>query len=96
MPALQRAFDHFWANDPGPGGVGLQDRYPAAWAHVAGRFRATPSVLGYELLNEPWPGTLWAQCANPVGCPVFDAMLAAFTRRTMAAIRRVDRHTLIW
>ena len=22
MPALQRAFDHFWNNDPGPGGVG--------------------------------------------------------------------------
>ena len=41
MPALQRAFDHFWANDPGPGGVGLQDRYAAAWAHVAARFRST-------------------------------------------------------
>jgi endoglycosylceramidase len=96
MPALQRAFDHFWANDAGPGGVGLQDRYAAAWAHVAQRFRASPSVLGYELLNEPWPGTLWAQCANPVGCPVFDAMLAAFTKRTMTAIRRVDPRTLIW
>ena len=35
MPALNRAFDHFWANDPGPGGVGLQDRYAAAWRHVA-------------------------------------------------------------
>jgi endoglycosylceramidase len=30
MPALNRAFDHFWADDPGPGGVGLQDRYAAA------------------------------------------------------------------
>jgi len=26
MPALQRAFDHFWENSAGPGGVGLQDR----------------------------------------------------------------------
>jgi len=24
MPALQHAFDHFWNNDPGPGGVGLR------------------------------------------------------------------------
>ena len=35
MPALSRAYDHFWANDPGPGGVGLQDRYAAACRHVA-------------------------------------------------------------
>ena len=31
MPALERAFDHFWQNSPGPGGPGLQDRYAAAW-----------------------------------------------------------------
>src|SRR2546426_6402707 len=37
-PALQRAFDNFWANRPGPDGVGLQDHYAAAWAHVAQRF----------------------------------------------------------
>src|SRR5213078_959595 len=30
MPALQHAFDHFFANDGG-----LQDHYAAAWAHVA-------------------------------------------------------------
>ena len=35
MPALWRAFDHFWANDPGPDGVGLQDAYAAAWRHAA-------------------------------------------------------------
>src|SRR5207244_10883791 len=39
MPAVQRAFDHFWANDPGPDGVGLQDRYAAAWPPAAQRFR---------------------------------------------------------
>ena len=34
MPALNRAFDHFWNNDAGPSGVGLQDRYANAWRHV--------------------------------------------------------------
>ena len=38
-PAVQRAFENFWADKPGPGGVGLQERYAAAWAHVAKRFR---------------------------------------------------------
>jgi endoglycosylceramidase len=96
MPALWRAFDHFWANDPGPAGIGLQERYAAAWRHVAERFRDDAAVLGYELLNEPWPGTQWPTCANPVGCPVFDAELAAFTRRTLRSIRAADARTLVW
>jgi endoglycosylceramidase len=45
-PALQRAEDHFWANSAGPGGVGLQDRYAAAWRHVARQFRTIRGVLG--------------------------------------------------
>jgi endoglycosylceramidase len=95
MPALQRAFDHFWANDPAPGdSVGLQDRYAAAWHHVAERFRGDNAVLGFDLLNEPWPGTLWQQCANPIGCPVFDATMSQFIQRTIAAIRQADPTTL--
>jgi endoglycosylceramidase len=96
MPALHRAFDHFWANDPGPGGVGLQDRYAAAWRHVAERFREHPYVMGYDLINEPWPGSAWQECANPEGCPTRDADLAAFNARMIAAIRQVDPDTLVF
>jgi endoglycosylceramidase len=94
--ALNRAFDHFWANDAGPGGVGLQDRYAAAWAHVASYFRGTPGVMGVDLFNEPWPGTLWELCVNPLGCPGFDAELEAFSQRVIDAIRRVDRQTPVF
>ena len=96
MPALQRAFDHFWANDPGPDGVGLQDHYAAAWRHVADRFKDNDHVLGYDLLNEPWPGSTWQQCAQPAGCPEFDQMLGDFTKRMLTAIRTVDPDTLVW
>jgi endoglycosylceramidase len=101
MPALQRAFDHFWNNDPAQtttftDTIGLQDRYAAAWRHVAARFRGNPNVLGYELLNEPWPGTTWQTCANNLGCPVFDAIMTQFIKRTLAAIRMADPSTLIW
>jgi endoglycosylceramidase len=89
MPALQRAFDNFWAN-----AQGLQDRYAAAWRHVAERFKDDPAVLGYDLMNEPWPGSAWQQCANPAGCPVFDATMAQFIDRTIKAIRTVDPDTL--
>ncbi len=97
MPALWRAFDHFWANSPGPGGIGLQDRYAAAWAHVASRFRGNRHVLGYELMNEPWPGSVWPSCANTLGCPAFDkGPFADFYHRMLKAIRADDRHHLIW
>ncbi len=96
MPALQRAFDNFWADAAGPGGVGIGDRYAAAWRHVARRFATNPAVLGYDLLNEPWPGTAWQECANPAGCPVADARLQAFTERTLHAIREADPGTLVF
>lgn len=95
-PALQHALDQFWQNAPGPGGVGLQDRFAAAWAHVARTFREDRNVLGYELFNEPFPGTVWEQCVVPSGCPVFDAQLTGFYRRVFAAIRAVDRRTLVF
>jgi endoglycosylceramidase len=91
MPALQRAFDHFFADDGG-----LQEHYAAAWAHVAARFREVRNVAGYELLNEPWPGTAWANCINPTGCPLDDGKLEAFDKRVLTAIRAVDPSTLVW
>ena len=96
MAAMWRAFDHFWANDPGPGGVGLQDRYAAAWRHVAARFRGTPGVQGIDLFNEPFPGSEWETCLNFVGCPAYDAKLQEFSQRAIDAIRTVDRRTVIY
>jgi endoglycosylceramidase len=91
MPALERAFDHFWQNSPGPGGVGLQDRYAAAWQHVAAYFRGNRYVMGDDLFNEPWPGSQWPSCAQPAGCPVFDqTVLAPFMHKVIAAIHAVN------
>jgi len=81
-PAVMAAFDHFWDHDATPD---LQDRYAAAWAHVAGRFRDDPNVLGYDLMNEPWAGSYVNQPAT------FDAgAYRAFLERCIAAIRAVD------
>jgi endoglycosylceramidase len=91
MPALQHAFDHFWENTRG-----LQNDYAGAWRHVAQHFAADSSVLGYELFNEPFPGTMYARCALAGGCPAFDAKLTAFDRRVDAAIRTVDSRTLVF
>jgi endoglycosylceramidase len=97
MLSLSRAFDHFWANDPGPGGVGLQDRYAAAYARVARAFKGRDGVLGYDLMNEPWPGSVWPTCASTIGCPLFDrGALTDFHRRVIQAVRRADSRHLVW
>lgn len=96
-PGLNRAFDNFWANAAGPGGVPVQDRYASAWAKVAKAFADRDSVLGYDLLNEPWPGTDFSSCANLSGCPAFDeSKLAPMSRRMIAAIRGVDRRHIVF
>ena len=96
-PGLNRAFDNFWENEAGPGGLPLQVRYARAWRRVARAFRDRPYVMGYDLLNEPWPGNGWQTCAQTEGCPTFDTgPFAAFYRRVFAAIRQADKRNLIW
>jgi endoglycosylceramidase len=94
-PATEHALDQFFANAPGPGAIGLQDRFAAAWAHVAQRFAGDTHVAGYELFNEPFPGTGWQRCATPTGCRDFDAELGALYARVDHAIRAVDPRTPI-
>jgi endoglycosylceramidase len=95
-PGLNAAFGNFWNNAAAGDGSGLQDHYAAAWRHVAARFGGNPDVLGYDLFNEPWPGPQFPTCLSPLGCPLFDASLKAFTRRTVAAIRQADPVGLVW
>jgi endoglycosylceramidase len=94
--ALMRAHDHFLENSPGPGGVGLQDRFAAMWGHVAQRFSGVPGVLGYDVFNEPWAGTQWLSCFLPGGCPGATAGLTAMHHKVAAAIRAEDPSTLVF
>ena len=96
MPALQQAFDSFWENRAGPGGVGLQDRYAAAWQQVVERVRGLPGIVGYDLMNEPWPGSR-LDCSSWEGCEDFDrGPLADFNERIIGAIREIDDDHLVW
>ena len=96
-PAEGHAWDSFWRSQAAADGIGLQDHYARAWAHVAAYFRGNPGVFGYEILNEPWPGTLWEPCFDPVlGCPISDGKLTAFYNRVVTAIRAADPTTLVF
>lgn len=54
--AVHNAFDNFWENTE-VYGKGLQDRFCDLWRLLARRFGNHPAVLGFDLLNEPFPGT---------------------------------------
>lgn len=56
-PRIHRVFDNFWNDSPGPDGVGIQERFALAWQHVAARYADNPTVAGFDLMNEPFPGS---------------------------------------
>jgi endoglycosylceramidase len=56
-PAVQTAFDNFWANKPATDGIGVQDHYASMWQHIAKRFAGYSNVIGYDIMNEPFNGT---------------------------------------
>lgn len=61
--AAMRAYDHFYNNDNANGaqgaapGPGLQDHWIGAMAVLARRFLNESTVLGFEIMNEPLPGS---------------------------------------
>ncbi|WP_328310448.1 cellulase family glycosylhydrolase [Streptomyces sp. NBC_00442] len=86
-PGTVRAFDHFWGTRRAS--RDLRAHYAAAWAHVAARFADDPAVLGYDLMNEPFGGSVQG--------PAFEAgPLAALYRQTIAAVRAVDHDSWIF
>jgi endoglycosylceramidase len=91
-PALFHAFDNLWLDRDE-----LWAKYRAFWKHVAHRFKRKRNLLGYDLLNEPWPGAQWPTCVNPAGCPQWDLLfLQPFHENVIAGIREVDAHTPVW
>jgi endoglycosylceramidase len=51
--------------------------------------------VGYDVFNEPFPGSLYALCLTPLGCPQ-DRVLERFERKVMAGIRAVDPSTTLY
>jgi endoglycosylceramidase len=97
-PAIQQAFQSFWDNTVGPGGTRLQDRFSAMLRALGSRFATDSNVLGYDVFNEPWPGTTWSACVNdPNGCPALDRReLDSFYGAMSGALRTVDRNHLLF
>jgi endoglycosylceramidase len=94
-PAENHAWDSFWANATTPTGLGLEDEYALTWEHVAAYFSGNPDVIGYDIMNEPFPGTEWP--AILLGSGFFGyQQLTPLYNQVVAAIRAVDADTTIY
>ncbi|MEO8813760.1 MAG: cellulase family glycosylhydrolase [Mycobacterium sp.] len=93
--AENHAWDAFWSNAQTPTGMGLENSYAQMWEHVANYFKGSPDVAGFEIMNEPWPGSQWLQ--TELGDPFFGAQqLTPFYNQVDSAIRAVDPTTPVY
>ncbi len=54
--ACHKAFDNFW-NNRSVEGKGLIDHFASMWQFISEYFDDCPNVFGFDMLNEPFPGT---------------------------------------
>jgi endoglycosylceramidase len=94
-PAENHAWDAFWANSDAPDGVGLENHYAQSWQAVANYFGDNPDVIGYNIINEPWPGFSWP-LAILDGSFFGTQQLTPLYNQTIAAIRSVDPNTSVF
>jgi endoglycosylceramidase len=53
-PEVASAFEAFWSNT-----ADLQDKFFDYWQVVATKFANNSNVLGYDIINEPFPANLY-------------------------------------
>ncbi|KAJ4461998.1 putative Glycoside hydrolase [Paratrimastix pyriformis] len=75
----------------------LQDKFVEYWSSVVAALKGHEGVMGYELLNEPWPGDIYT---NPllIGLSGYADKhnLVPMYRRLHEAIRRIDTDHMIF
>ncbi len=100
--ATDHDIDAFWQNKVGPKGQLLQQSYSNMVKMVSQYFLLTPGIIGYEIMNEPFPGSTWPVCYNRtisfrVGCPQFDTdVLSPFYATITNSIRSIDKKRIIF
>lgn len=83
--ATQKSFDNFWANTK-VDSKGLQDSYCDMWQHVVEKLGNHPAVIGFDIMNEPFPGT--------PGGKVFRTLIKSLVKVTLTD-KRINKRTLI-
>jgi endoglycosylceramidase len=78
-PGVALNFQRLWSDAPGPDGLGLQEHLAHVMAVLARRYSRNDAVVGYDLINEPSPGT-----ALP---PAAEVQINRYYAKAIAAMR---------
>ncbi|MCK8061622.1 MULTISPECIES: cellulase family glycosylhydrolase [unclassified Fusibacter] len=76
--AVKGAFDNFWTNKLLDNNVGVQDQFASLWRMIAGRFSKFDNIIGFDLFNEPFPGSSSLE--------IFGTLLGAYAQITQEDI----------
>jgi endoglycosylceramidase len=74
----------------------LGDALAAYWRKLASEYTEATNVVGYDLLNEPWVGDIWADPTLLVPGVADHKVIEGLLNRVAEQIRTVDNDTLIW
>lgn len=91
--ALKRQYKALYNNENN-----IQDFFGQAWQEAALRWKDQAYNMGYDLINEPWPGGSNIECIVPlIGCPAQDLFdLEPFLDKLKNYIRQVDDKNIVW
>ncbi len=89
-PAVAAAFDNLYADTDG-----IQAEFDRAWARLAREFATNPGVAGFDLFNEPHPGTKQGPAAQAEIGALYDGAIAAI-RRAEGRARGGLRHIVFF
>lgn len=85
-PEVASAFSALYTNQDG-----LLDKMFAFWTEVAQRFKDNPNVIGYDILNEPWPANMYKDASLFFKPRKFDSeILYPVAQEAHSVVRAVD------
>jgi hypothetical protein len=89
-PEMGSAFHALYTDDY------LQSKVAHYWQTIATSFLGNKNVLGFDFLNEPFPGDMWVNNSLLLPGNADIHLLQPFYERLYAAVRQVDPTTLVF
>ena len=91
-PEVASAFASLYANEDG-----LLDKMFAFWSVVSEKFSKNPNVIGYDILNEPWPANIYKDESLFIEPTKFDkTKLFPLEQQANKVVREKDNEKVIF
>ena len=91
-PEVASAFDALYSNENG-----LLDKMFDFWRVVTAKFESNPNVIGYDVINEPWPANIYKEETLFIEPTKFDSeRLFPIAQQAHSVLRENDNEKAIF